>query len=874
MSLWKKAAGGVATTTLLASLLATVAATGAYAAVGSTSVTGGGSIAPGQTSTAVSMTFNEGTTATLDCTFNVGGGAIAVRIYDALGADTLQFKGTPAISGNPGSLTGGATSLSSAGTGTNNVLNVSFTGSDTTAAEPFTITGLTIKATTSAAAGAALMDVTTNTLSVSGNRSCFGQGNVTVSAVTGPAAVVAGDTSVPFTGETNGLADFVTSGAITPAGGVAGSASALSISDSPNSENVGIVTGAAGPAGTLTTNALTFGHAAGTDISQSVPVAGLLASPVTVVNGLVEDTANAAPIETVQPGETNQDAGGVNVTETAAGALAKNSVVTFKLDTTGVVFSAAPWVWVTNGDISLGANPVSCSLSFDRTSCSVTVTAASTVASTLQLSGTSTNNDDPISIDLGAVAQGTTVGVTVTTSPAVPVVVTDNAIAYVGRVVVGNASTPSVYINENDQPSGLITLTEQAPGFFQDASVNTGRNWVWVCVTTAGTTFTRAPFAVVTTGDLKLRNGAAAATSVQMTLSTNNTCAFVQVWSMSTVASTIEIRGSDASNAVLPSAPGNGPRISLSSSVKPGAILFSVGTATDSTGANPQTLSSFTNAVAMYRNQPAIAAVSAPTIPAGSVDSTLGNITITETQAGQLKAGETICVELLPRTSITSQTAVNDVFFATANSNQNPVISTNTASGLLATRGGFGCGETDVTDVFTSFAVTVNQQATGSLGTITISNMHVITAANAAAGPILVRVVRTGGPGQDFEGVVSNGTIGTVVSTITWKTGTALGNTKTGPFTASTKIAHHGGYITWQFDGGTVAANQTIQIWAYKKTSLTGKWSAAYLLTTRKTSATGVAYANIRSYSSSLWLSIRPVLGTNWGPTSIGRWIR
>jgi hypothetical protein len=109
-------------------------------------------------------------------------------------------------------------------------------------------------------------------------------------------------------------------------------------------------------------------------------------------------------------------------------------------------------------------------------------------------------------------------------------------------------------------------------------------------------------------------------------------------------------------------------------------------------------------------------------------------------------------------------------------------------------------------------------------------------------------------------------------------TGTALGNTLTGPFTPGTKISH-GGYISWRFDGGAAVAGQTIQIWAYKKSALfTNPWSAVYLLTTRVANASGVAYANITSHNV-IWLSIRPVLPASgstpavWGPWSIGRWV-
>jgi len=121
--------------------------------------------------------------------------------------------------------------------------------------------------------------------------------------------------------------------------------------------------------------------------------------------------------------------------------------------------------------------------------------------------------------------------------------------------------------------------------------------------------------------------------------------------------------------------------------------------------------------------------------------------------------------------------------------------------------------------------------------------------------------------------------VGVVVPASTFNvTGTALGNTLTGPFTPASKIST-GGYITWRFDGGAAVAGKTIEIWAYKKVGLfTNPWSAPYLLTTRVANASGVAFANVTS-GSVIWLSIRPVLAATatdaavWGPWSIGRWI-
>ena len=50
----------------------------------------------------------------------------------------------------------------------------------------------------------------------------------------------------------------------------------------------------------------------------------------------------------------------------------------------------------------------------------------------------------------------------------------------------------------------------------------------------------------------------------------------------------------------------------------------------------------------VFRNQVVVTALSQPTIPVGSNGSAAGNIQIQETATGQLKAGEEVCVEVLP----------------------------------------------------------------------------------------------------------------------------------------------------------------------------------------------------------------------------------
>ncbi|MDO8485845.1 MAG: hypothetical protein Q7S35_12965, partial [Candidatus Limnocylindrales bacterium] len=229
---------------LLASLFTAIAAPAALATAGTSSVTGPVSIGPSQTSTdPITINLTEGTVTTTDCTYNAAGGGVTIQLFDASGLSTVGFSGTPALSGAPGSLvsTTGFPQLATFGAGVaNNQLKLSFDSTDATAppagSEPFSITGLKIKST-AAAAGGIRMKVVTNTLSVSGNLSCFGPGNVTVKGTT-TAPVIATAISVPVT--TTDAEGFCTSGAVTPPGGVPGSNGLLAILDDPSNDNVGV----------------------------------------------------------------------------------------------------------------------------------------------------------------------------------------------------------------------------------------------------------------------------------------------------------------------------------------------------------------------------------------------------------------------------------------------------------------------------------------------------------------------------------------------------------------------------------------------------------------------------------------------------------
>jgi hypothetical protein len=861
---------------LLASLLTAIAAPSAFAAAGSTSVTGPVSIGPGSTSaSAITLNFTEGTSAAPTFNYPGGGFTATIQLYDSAGGNTISFSGTPALSGAPGSLVSasGFPQLAASAVITDQ-LKLSFTSTDTGAPEPFSITGLKIKAASGAPAGAIRMIVTLVTGVA--NVSAWGNGNLTVAA-TLTALNAAGSTVHALSGADPTVA-FGVSGAVT-VNGIAGTNGLLVVDDGAATESQGITAGTFGPPTTsVTTNPFGFSHAAATDVSQNVVVAGLLASPGAIVNGLIVNTTFGAgefAATAVQPGENNQGIGGIDVKENATGTLTVGTVITFTLDTAGVKFSSSPLLHVHNGlNLGNGASTnTACSLSFSRTSCSVTVTAKST-SSAIPVIVLSTTESSQAFVDLDAsVPQGTTIGINVSTSPALPVKVTDNAVAMVSRVIIGVGATPTIYINENDQQSGMLTLTESVAGQFKDASDVTGQNWFGLCQLT-GETYTRAPYAVVTAGDLKLRSGAAAATSVLGTLFTGpasiyspfalTSCVKWQVWSKSTVASTIELRGSDVGGVVLPSGANNGPRLSVPGTLVPGTTQTQVNVGTEAeVNANTVKQTIATNAVRAYRNQPVVAAVSQPIVPKGSANSLLGNLTITETQAGQFKAGETITVTILPRSSIgVAFQARQDIFLKTGTTADTPVIGTNSASGLLTGSAAVGT---------TAFTFAITQQATGTLGVITISNIHVITLADAIDGSILVRVT-SAVAGQGIDQSVVNGTIGTIGVGIPGFAQSRLGATQLGSFTIATKVQKVGKYVTFRFDFGVAAAGKTFEIWGATKTG--NDWSAFTKVTARVANASGVVYYYIRQ-GSATWKSYRAFWseGGRWTPARQARWI-
>jgi hypothetical protein len=840
---FRKAISAGLTATLLASLFTVIAASSVLAAA---SVTSGGSVARGSTTTGgVTITLTENTAACLTAVM-VGQSPnpavpndLVITLTDSTpDATTVDFVGTPTITA-PGSL--GASAALSGGD-----LVIQLTGTDTINVEAITVSGLNVSTTAAAALGSVSATLTGP---ASG---CFISATVTATGVIS-VGIAAGSTSVIVNVDD---CDFVAT---------AGAAGPLSFATSPETRNI-TAAPTAGPGAfqqTLPIQATANNHNLGEVVSQTgVPNCnGGVIGVAATVTGRLDLTGVAGT--NVFPGENNQVVTGATVTLTTPGAgsttdgLPSGSVVTFTLPA-GIQYSLPPAV-VYAGTIT---GPATCALSFDRNSCSLTTTAASTAASSITLSG--------FRVDVATtVALGTAVNVTVTTSPARTVVPASVRIAYVQRTVVGVGGIPTIFINVNDQNTGMLTLTETTAGFFK---AGVGENNAFGICFTTGEQLTRAPWAVVTVGDLQLLSGVVGAASAKGILYTvaGQSCARWTVYGRAStpVISTIEIRGADASDVVLPSGANNGPRVNVVPGVlaagTPGPTLVNVliGQQADvALGLGVSTI--VQNAVRAFKSGLNVAAVSQPIIAQGATG-LAGNITITETLAGQFKVGQDICVTILPRTSTGASGGGQqrqDTFLATANTNQLPVVSTNVASGLLASR-------TSTTSTAVCFEIA--QQASGTLGVLTISNLWYTTLADAPFGAVLVNVTgNTQGTAVAFEAAVSNARIG---NPNVGKAATRLGVTQVGSFTTATKVQKKGKYVTYRFDFGVGAAGQTVGIYGATKTG--NDWSAFTRVTSRVANASGVVYYYIRQ-NSATWKSYRAnwAGGGVWTPARQARWI-
>ena len=526
------------------------------------------------------------------------------------------------------------------------------------------------------------------------------------------------------------------------------------------------------------------------------------------------------------------------------GATPTTATTTFT-DTNAVAPAGAPLGTSTAGNdnaASLFAIGSVCNLSFDRMSCSVAVTHVSVSPVTVWLSGPLTMAGARTAILLDAastVAPGTAVNVVVTSSPAINVAVTNQTIANVARVIVGTAAQPMIFINFNDQATGMITLTEQAAGFFQ---TGTGaNNRLQVCITT-GESFTRAPWAVVTGGTgLQLLSGLVGATSVIGTLTTilAGPCAYWTIFTASTAAATIEIRGSDSGGAVLPSGALNGPRLSVPPGLSPGTTQMQL-TSGDG-GTVLQVLGLVSNATRAFKSDVIVAAVSQPTIAKGSVDAAAGNITITETLNGQFKPTQVVCIQIQPRSS---NEFIQDTWFDISGgvtSNKLPIITTNAASGLLVSSVSVG-GTSDsscaggISDNRAVASFTVTQQSFGgTLGVITISNLHYVVSADAPDGNVQVRVFTKGGAGVQFSTFITNARIGLASHADAW-IARGLNTRAASAFGLSTVITTRGNYVTIRGRISGSVPGTLVGIWVKTRTT------AWHLETSRRVTTDGYMY--------------------------------
>ncbi|MHB8672397.1 MAG: beta strand repeat-containing protein [Candidatus Limnocylindrales bacterium] len=821
---------------LIASLFATAVAPSVLAAI---TVGSAGNVPVGGTSAAnVSFTFTEQAANSL----SNNPGSFTVTILDSASNPTVSFVGTPSTAGSTGSL---GASASIAG----NKLTVSIAGSDTANIESIFISGLKISASGTAALGAIKASITVPTT-----------GQFTTPATVATAFSAGGTaTGTLSIGYGAGATSIIVNN--TSPGCLFSSAGTLSFATSPESVALTTASAANSPAAgqqTLTIGATANVHNAGEVVSESNGCAPTtsLASPGTVVAALAYSSSNNL---TVYPGENNQFANDLVVTEPSPGFLAAGSTFTFTIQTAGVVFSTAPTVIDNNGPMTLSA-PV---ISVDRKSATVTVNTASTgFGATITLQN--------ILYDVAAsVAPGTFISVGLATSGALAVLPPSVTNAVVFRGIAASATSPLVYIGENNQTAGIITFTESAAGFFTDG-VGTGTNTFWVCPTGVTFAFTLAPYAQVvggtTGGNLILRDGAAASTTnIVQGVAVGGGCYGWTVWTASTTPSTIRIGAGPSVTS--------GSLINVTSDQAPGGVAVGLWLGS-SNFLNPTLAATVQFATAAYRNQVAVTALSQPAIAPGTTSALAGSISIAETGLGQLKATEVICVEILPRSAAQ---LIQDTFLEASDIASVPVV-TATGTGLVIGPVNVftPCAPVGVTPskYSSSFSFTVLQQSTAGDGKLVISNIHYTTTADAHLGTVLVRVsgldVHMGGTTQDFLSTVSNATIGSAapISALS-----ALGiPPNQGPWSTATKLPARGQYVTWQFNGGSSRAGHLYQIWFAMKNSA-GGWGPFTLLTSRLANASGVANFWWKT-STAAWVSVRAYdasTGTwSWSPQA--RW--
>ena len=132
-----------------------------------------------------------------------------------------------------------------------------------------------------------------------------------------------------------------------------------------------------------------------------------------------------------------------------------------------------------------------------------------------------------------------------------------------------------------------------------------------------------------------------------------------------------------------------------------------------------------------------------------------------------------------------------------------------------------------------------------------------------ATGPVTLTALTGGVSGS------ASVTVGTA-ATSTATSGSALGLATSG-FSATTKIAKLGQYVTWQFGFGSAAAGKNVTIlWEAKSAS--GTWPGMKAFTGRIADANGNVTFHWK-FTKATWISVEGQLGTTTAPARQARWM-
>jgi hypothetical protein len=826
LTIWKKAVSVGTTAALLASLLITAVAPAAFAA---STATGGGVIIPDQAASApFALTFAE------DTVGQFANGSFTVTVLANDGVADVHFVTTTAPTVTRNNPSGTATA---AFVGGNLVVTVS--GTDVLKLESWTISGLKVYADATAAQGAVIFEVGPDGVGLS---QTLQTASGTVVAFTGSGvaqtigiAIDAGSPKFDVTG----------TACVPSAVGSVGKATVAASGASP----LEAVTVTATDGTTSLTGVFTQSKPTGVVVTQPV-CASRFPSVVTVGDAIVVDAG--AP-EVVQAGVKNQSA---TFAAVQLGyfdyLLLVGDTVTATIQTAGVTFSTT------------GFNSY-CTLSQDAKAlaCDVGTLFGTAIHGDIGTWGGDVFTwNSPIDVAAG-VATGTTIDFAFTTSRAgVTILGTPATVAVVGNLAAGVSANPTnVIIGQNNQPAGVLTITERHAGAIDgtmsvclrsssDAEWAGGRNF-WV---------------VRTAGDATFNVGGLPATQAKMLLNSATDCISFKIYDASTVASAFQIVDGSSTAPIL----GVGPRVNVDLATTPGPVAVDVSGDTFGNVA--------TNVVIAYRvfSGTAVASVSGQLpVLRGMLNQASGSITITEGAPNQFVNGYFwLCI-------VDPAYPNNDAYNWSSPVGVNqPIVTTNNAESGLTAR--FIASESD-TDCL---LIDVLDTGVDGLGRITVSNLKLDVKTDAPLGPVFVNVYGRGG--DDYIEAGANGSTwgwieqtvspATVIAkkTLNINATSALGNNPTSGYTTKTpKVQVAGQYVTWKFTGGATLANQRVNILVAKR--INGAWGGPQYLKSAWADANGIVtftwkasagtVLNARAQwpgSATYNVSTSPALGAHW----------